>query len=66
MKQGKQRLTVLPRECTHHKKHPLPTAQDMTLHKGHHQMVNKELRLITFFAAKDGEDLYSQENKTGS
>ena len=27
-----QRLTVLPRECTHHKKHPLPTAQDMTLH----------------------------------
>ena len=26
---------------------------------GHHQMVNTEIRLITFFAAKDGEALYS-------
>ena len=25
---------------------------------GHHQMVNTEIRLITFFAAKDGEVLY--------
>ena len=32
---------------------------------GHHQMVNTEIRLIIFFAAKDGEALYSQ-NKTGS
>ena len=23
---------VLPRECTHHSKHPLPTTQEMTLH----------------------------------
>ena len=29
-------------------------------------MVNTEIRLIIFFAAKDGEDLYSQKNKTGS
>ena len=28
---------------------------------GHHQMVNTEIRLITFFAAKDGEALYSQQ-----
>ena len=28
---------------------------------GHHQMVNIELRLIIFFAAKDGEALYSQQ-----
>ena len=26
---------------------------------GHHQMVNTEIRLIIFFAAKDGETLYS-------
>ena len=26
-------------------------------------MVNTENRLIMFFAAKDGEDLYSQQNK---
>ena len=27
-----QRLTVLPRECTGHSKHPFPTTQDKTLH----------------------------------
>ena len=27
-----QRLTVFPRECTGHSKHPLPTTQEMTLH----------------------------------
>ena len=27
-----QRLTVLPRECAGHSKHPLPTAQEKTLH----------------------------------
>ena len=27
---------------------------------GHHQMVNTEIRLIIFFAAKEGEALYSQ------
>ena len=26
---------------------------------GHHQIVNNETRLIIFFAAKDGEALYS-------
>ena len=28
-----------------------------------HQMVNTEIRLIIFFAAKDGETLYSQQKK---
>ena len=33
---------------------------------GHHQMVNTEIRLIIFFAAKDG-DLYTvSKNKTRS
>ena len=36
----------------HHKK-------DFT--RGHHQMVNTEIRLIIFFAVKDGEALYSQK-----
>ena len=35
------------------------TREDYT--RGHHQMVNTEIRLIIFFAAKDGEALYSQQ-----
>ena len=31
--------------------------------QGHHQMVNTEIRLIIFFAAKDGEALYSQHKQ---
>ena len=30
---------------------------------GHHQMVNNEIKLIIFFAAKDGEALYSQQKQ---
>ena len=30
---------------------------------GHHQMVNSKIRLITFFAAKDGEAVYSQQKQ---
>ena len=30
---------------------------------GHHQMVNTEIRLIIFFAAKDGETLYCQQKQ---
>ena len=40
----------------------LLTTQEMTLH-GHHQRVNTEIRLIIFFAAKDGEALYSQQKQ---
>ena len=50
-----QRLIEL---CQHN------TREDST--HGHHQMVNTEIRLIIFFAAKDGEALYSQQNKTRS
>ena len=31
---------------------------------GHHQMVNTKIRMIIFFAAKDGEALYSQHTHT--
>ena len=41
---------------------PLPTTQVTTTH-GHHQMVNIEIRLIIFFANKDGEALYSQQKQ---
>ena len=40
------------------------TREDST--QGHHQMVNIKTRLIIFFAAKDGEALYSSKNKTRS
>ena len=30
---------------------------------GHHQMVNTKIRLIIFFAAKNGEALHSQQNQ---
>ena len=37
----------------------LPTTRDDSTH-GHHQMVSTEIR---FFAAEDGEPLYSQQNE---
>ena len=61
MKQGKTNR-VLPREHTGHRKHPLPTTQDNSIN-GHDQMVNTEIRLIIFFATKDGEALYSQQKQ---
>ena len=30
---------------------------------GHHQMANAKIRLIIFFAAKDGEALYSEQKQ---
>ena len=37
------------------------TKEDST--HGHQQMPNTEIRLIIFFAAKEGEALYSQQKK---
>ena len=53
---------VLPKECTGHSKHPHPKTQKNTTH-GHHQTVNTEIRLVIFFAASDGEALYSQQKQ---
>ena len=33
------------------------------LYNGHHQMVNTKISLIIFFAAKDGEAIYSQQKQ---
>ena len=52
---------VLPSECTGHSKYPLPKPQDST--HGRHRMVNTKIRFIIFFAAKDGEALYSQQKQ---
>ena len=53
-------IRVLPRERTGHSKLPLPTTQEKTT-RGHHQMVNIEIRLIIFYAAKDGDALYRRK-----
>ena len=60
MKQGKNR--ILPKEHTGHSKQtPFfnDTRDDFT--QGHDQMINTEIRMITFFVAKDGEAVYSQQ-----
>src|SRR5574341_636225 len=53
---------VLPRKCTGHNKHPLPTTQEKTLYMNITRR-STEIRLIIFFAAKDGEALYSQQKQ---
>ena len=58
-----QSLTVLPREYTGHGKHPLPTTQGKTVHM---DITRWSIRLIIFFAAKDGETIQSAKNKTRS
>ena len=57
-----QRLTVLPREHTGHSKPPSNNTRDNSTYE-HHQMVNTKIRLIIFFAAKNGDALYSQQKQ---
>ena len=64
MKQGRL-VRVLPRKCTGHSKHPLPTTREDSTH-GHHQMGNMEIKLIIFFAAKDGETIQSAKTRPGA
>ena len=42
---------------------PSPNNPREDITHGHHQMVNTEIRLIIFFAAKDGEAVYSQQKQ---
>ena len=53
---------VLPRECTGYSKHPLPTTQEKTLHMDITRWSTPK-SLIIFFAAKDGEAVYSQQKQ---
>ena len=57
-----QRLIVLSRGYIGHSKHPFPTTQEVTTHR-YLQMINTKIRLSIFFAAKDGEALYSQQKQ---
>ena len=50
---------VLPIKCTGHSKYLLPTTQEKTLHMNN----GTWSILIVFFAAKDGEVLYSQQKQ---
>ena len=52
---------VLPTERTGQTPSSHNTREDST--HGHHQMVNTKITLIIFFAAKDGETLYSQQKQ---
>ena len=61
-KAGQRLIRVLPRECTDHSKHSCNNTRENSTHR-HHQMVNTKIRLIIFFAAKDGEALYSQQKQ---
>ena len=54
---------VLSREYIGHSKHPLPTRTREDSTHGHYQMVNTEIRQITFLVAKGGEPLYSQQRQ---
>ena len=58
-----QRLTEFCQETHWSQQTPSSnnTGEDST--HGHHQMVNTEIRLIIFFAAEDGEALYSQQKQ---
>ena len=68
---GQPANRVLPREYTGYSKHPLPTTQEKTLHMDITRWPwsspdgQTEIRLIIFFAAKDGEALYSQQKQDG-
>ena len=50
-----QRLIDLPRECTSHSKHPVPTTQEK--YSTHRQKIDY------IFAAKHGEALYSKQKQ---
>ena len=58
----------MPREHTSHSKHPLPTREDSTWTLPQDQYQNQIDYILysqgcIFFAAKDGEALYSQQKQ---
>ena len=60
---GEKANKILTREYTGHRKAPSSNnTREDSIH-GHHQMVNTKIRLFIFFAAKDGEALYSQQKQ---
>ena len=62
MKQGKGEQSFAKRLHCSQQTNSFNTTKDDSTH-GHHQMVNTEIRLVVFFAAKDGDTLYSQQKQ---
>ena len=54
-------VSCIGRQVLYHQCHLGSPDKDST--HGHLQMVNTEIRRIMFFAAKDGEALYSQQKQ---
>ena len=46
-----------------HRKHPLPTAQEITPHMDIIRWSKSKIRFIIFYTARDGEALYNQQKK---
>ena len=65
MKQGKGEQSFAKRTYWSQKTPFTNNTRNDSTH-GHHQMIDSEIRLITFFAAKDGEALYSQQKQDRS
>ena len=57
-----KKLIVLPRKCTGHSKNPLPTTREKTLHMDITRWSTPKSDWL-YFAAKDGEALYSQQKQ---
>ena len=62
MNQGKGQESFAKRTHWSLQTHSSNKTRDDSMH-GHHQMVNTEIRLIIFFAVKDGEALHSQQKQ---
>ena len=60
--EGERRLTVSSREHTGQQTPSSNNTRDDSTRE-HHQMVNTKIRLIVFFAAKDGEALHRQQKQ---
>ena len=58
-----QRLIVLPRKCTGHSKHPLPTTQEKTLHTWTSPDGQHRNQIDYILCSQDGEALYSQQKQ---
>ena len=54
---------MLTEFCQENKQTPFSNKTRDSCTHGHYQMVNTKIRLITFFAAKDGEALYAVRKK---
>ena len=57
-----KRLTVFPERHWSWQTPSFKNTREYSMHE-HHQMVNTKIRLIIFFAAKEGEALYSQQKQ---